>query len=138
MNGSLTVTADKVQLVTSGASAPSVAYWSGVKGATWASNDGTNGNFTTDAAGTNFVGAYPSAFTDVIFAASGNGAPANLANTLGQDFEVNSLAFTSGTAAAAISGGNQLTVNGGGVVLENGNGGATLAMNTLVLGTTQT
>ena len=48
VSGSLTVTADKIQLVTAGASAPGLAYWSGVKGSTWASNDGIGGNFTTN------------------------------------------------------------------------------------------
>lgn len=137
VHGSLTVTDTAVQLVTSGASAPGVAYWSGVKGTTWAANDGTNGNFTINANGTGFVGAYPASFTDVIFAASGNGAPANLTNSLGQDFAINSLTFASGTAAANISGGNQLTLDSG-IILESGNGGATLAMTTLALGGYQT
>lgn len=137
VQGSLTVTSTTVQLVTSGASAPSTAYWSGVKGTTWASNDGTNGNFTVNPNGTGFVGAYPSSFTDVIFAANGNGAPVNLTNTLGQNFGINSLTFAGGTAAANISGGHQLTLDGG-IILESGNGGATLAMTTLALGTFQT
>ena len=137
VQGSLTVTSTAVQLVTSGASAPSTAYWSGVKGTTWASNDGTNGNFTVNPNGTGFVGAYPSSFTDVIFAANGNGAPVNLTNTLGQNFGINSLTFAGGTAAANISGGHQLTLDGG-IILESGNGGATLAMTTLALGTFQT
>ena len=137
VHGSLNVTSTAVQLVTTGASSPSLAYWSGVKGTTWASNDGTNGNFTTNANGTGFVGAYPSSFSDVIFAANGNGAPANLANTLGQNFEVHSLTFANGTAATSISGNNQLTLYDGGITLESGNGGATLAMTTLALGSFQ-
>lgn len=137
VSGSLTVTATAVQLVTSGASSPGTAYWSGVKGTTWASNDGTNGNFTTNANGTGFVGAYPSAFTDVIFAANGNGAPANLSHTLGQNFEINGLTFAAGTAATSISGSNQLTVDAGGITLNDTNGGATLGMTTLALGAFQ-
>lgn len=137
VSGSLNVTEDKVQLVTTGAFAPSAAYWSGVKGSTWASNDGTSGNFTTNANGTDFVGAYPSSTTDVIFAANGNGAPTNLSNTLGQDFAINSLTFASGTAAVTISGANKLTLDGG-INIESGNGGATLAMTTLALGNYQT
>lgn len=138
VQGSLNVTDTAVQLVTSGASAPSTAYWSGVQGSAWTSNDGTNGNFTENDDGTGFVGAYPSDFTDVIFAANGNGAPANLTNTLGQDFAIYSLTFANGTAATDISGSNQLTIGAGGVTLESGNGGATLAMDTLVLDSYQT
>jgi autotransporter-associated beta strand protein len=137
VSGYLNVTADKVQLVTTGASAPSVAYWSGVKGTTWTSNDGTGGNFTTNANGTGFVGAYPSSFTDVIFAANGNGAPTNLSNTLGQNFEINSLTFAGSTAAVTISGANKLTLDSG-ITLESGNGGASLSMTTLALGNYQT
>jgi fibronectin-binding autotransporter adhesin len=138
VQGSLEVTATDIQLVTSGASAPGIAYWSGVEGSSWTSNDGTNGNFTENADGTGFVGAYPANFTDIIFAANGNGAPTNLTNTLGQDFSIYSLTFANGTAATHISGANQLSIDGGGITLEDGNGGATLAMNTLALANFQT
>jgi fibronectin-binding autotransporter adhesin len=137
VSGSLNVTDTAVQLVTSGASAPTTAYWSGVQGASWNSTSGANGNFTTNANGTGFVGAYPNELTDVIFAANGNGAPANLTNTLGQDFNVFSLTFAGGTGATQISGANQLGIDAGGINLQSGNGGATLAMSTLALASTQ-
>lgn len=133
VQGELIVTDTSVQLSTFGATAPSTAYWSGVKGTSWTSNDGTNGNFTENPTGTVFVGTYPTAFTDVVFAANGNGAPANLTNTLGQDFEIFSLKFASGTALSSISGSHKLTVSNGGITLEDGNGGATLGMNTLAM-----
>lgn len=138
VQGSLNVTDTTVQLVTAGAAAPLTAYWSGVKGTSWTDNDGANGNFTGNADGTGFVGAYPNDSTDVIFAANGNGAPANMSNTLGQDFAIYSLTFANGAAATQISGANQLTLGSGGITLENGNGGATLAMNTLDLAGFQT
>jgi autotransporter-associated beta strand protein len=136
VTGSLNVTATGVQLVTTGGASPTTAYWSGIRGSHWTDNDGTNGNFTTDQAGTTFVGAYPAPTTDIIFA--GNGAT-NLANTLGQDFEIKSLTFANGTAATAISGSNTLTIDGAsGITLQSGNGGATLGMTTLALGADQT
>ena len=58
---SLKVSSTAVQLTTTGASAPSTAYWSGTFGSQWNANNGTIGNFTTDSAGTNFVGALPAA-----------------------------------------------------------------------------
>lgn len=138
VSGSLTVTNDRIQLVTTGSTAPATAYWSGVKGSSWTSNDGTNGNFTTNANGTGFAGAYPASFSEVIFAANGNGAPANLTNSLGQNFNIYSLKFATGTGAVTISGSHQLTLNEGGISLESGNGGASLAMATLALATSQT
>jgi len=135
--GTLNVTANAIQLVTTGAGAPATAYWSGVQGASWTSTSGANGNFTTNANGTGFVGAYPNELTSVIFAANGNGAPANLNNTLGQDFGIFSLTFAGGTGATTISGANQLSIDSAGISLESGNGGATLAMGTLVLASSQ-
>src|SRR2546423_13931124 len=72
VSGLLSVTGTSVQVTTSGASAPATAYWSGIKGSTWIANDGANGNFTTDQAGTDFIHAYSAGNTDVFFA--GNGA----------------------------------------------------------------
>ena len=139
VTGSLKVEAAQVQLITSGASAPATAYWSGIRGPEWSANNGTFGNFTTDAAGTQFIQAYPSVTTDVIFAAAGNGAPANLgSNTLGLDFQIKSLSFASGTGAAVIAGNNTLNIAAGGITVAAGNGGATLAMSTLALGANQT
>ena len=137
VSGTLNVTDTAVQLVTSGSAAPTIAYWSGVQGTSWTSVSGASGNFTTNANGTGFVGAYPNNLTDVIFAANGNGAPANLTNTLGQDFGVFSLTFAAGTGPTHISGANQLDIDAGGITLQSGNGGATLAMDALALASSQ-
>ncbi|MGC3992464.1 MAG: autotransporter-associated beta strand repeat-containing protein [Chthoniobacteraceae bacterium] len=140
VSGTLNVTANSVQLVTTGATAPTTAYWSGVQGTQWNSLNGssTAANFTTDATGSNSVAALPAPTTDVIFAASGNGAPTNLTNTLGQDFEIKSLTFSSGLGAASITGSNSLTVDAGGITLQSTNGGVTLGMTTLALGADET
>ncbi len=70
VSASLLVTGTQVQLVTAGATAPNTAYWSGALGSQW--TDGlTYSNFTTDVAGTTFVGANPSTNTAVIFAGTG-------------------------------------------------------------------
>jgi autotransporter-associated beta strand protein len=135
VTGSLNVTSTAVQLAVSASAAPATAYWFGNKGTQWSDNDGSNGNFTTDKAGTTAVTALPASTTDVIFAATG---ATNLTNTLGQDFSVKSLTFDATTAAANVSGANILTVGTGGITLENGNGGATLGMTTLALGASQT
>ena len=133
--GLLNVTSTAVQIVTIGNTAPTTAYWSGALGSTWTANDGTDGNFTTDKAGTNFVAAYPSTSTDVIYASS---SASTLSTTLGQDFSIKSLTFDGTTAAANISGANTLTIGTGGITVQGGNGGATLGMTALALGASQT
>ncbi len=133
ITGELNVTDTAIELVTSGASVPFTAYWSGIHGSSWTSIDGPEGNFTENSNGTSFLGTYPSSTTDVIFAANGNGAPANLSNTLGKDFNIYSLTFADGTPAVTISGDSRLTLQGGGIAMEAGNNGATLTMSELEL-----
>jgi fibronectin-binding autotransporter adhesin len=140
VSGSLIVTNTAVQAEITIASAPATAYWSGVQGSHWTDTNAaiTQGNFTTDAGGTNFVTAYPASTTNVIFAASGNGAPANLTNTLGAAFDINSLSFTSTVGATNIGGTNTLQIEGGGINIQNGAGAITISTSSLVLGTSQT
>jgi autotransporter-associated beta strand protein len=126
---SLTVSSSAVQLTTTGASAPSTAFWSGTFGSQWNLNNGTIGNFTTDSAGTNFVNALPAATTNVIF--SGSNA-SNFTNTLGQAFTINSLTFTGSNGSNAVTiaaDGNTLTVGSGGVLVQSGAGPVTLGVN---------
>jgi autotransporter-associated beta strand protein len=131
---SLTVSSSAVQLTTTGAAAPSNAYWSGTFGSVWNLNNGTIGNFTTDSAGANFVTALPAAATNVIF--SGSNAT-NFTNTLGQNFTINSLTF-SGSAVTIAADGNTLTVGGGGVLVQSGAGPVTLGVNVAGSGTVTT
>jgi autotransporter-associated beta strand protein len=135
VTGTLTVTANAVQLVTTGAAAPASAYWSGSKGSSWTSNSAGQGNFTTTAAGGTFVASLPGSSTNVFFS---NNSASNLANTLGGNFSINSLTFRGTSAAANIGGANQLSLQSGGITVESGNGGATLGMATLALGEDQT
>jgi autotransporter-associated beta strand protein len=133
---SLTVSSTAVQLSTSGQAAPSTAYWTGTVGGNggtlasqWTGNNGTIGNFTTDSAGTMGVTALPAATTNVIFSAAGAG---NFTNTLGQNFSINSLAFTGSNGSNAVTiaaDGNLLTVGAGGVLVQSGAGPVTLAVN---------
>jgi len=134
VTGTLNVTANAVQLVTTGAAAPASAYWSGSKGSLWTSNGSGQGNFTTTAAGGTFVPSLPGSTTNIFFS---NNSASNLTNTLGGNFAVNSLTFRGTSAAATIGGANQLSIQSGGITLESGNGGATLGMTTLALGADQ-
>jgi len=139
VSGTLNVTSTSVYLSTSVTSAPATAYWSGVQGSTWSATDVTitNGNFTTDPGGLNFVHVYPASTTNVIFAANGNGAPTNLTNTLGQTFNISSLAFDTGVGATTIGGSQQLIIQSGGITVQNGAGPVTLNMASLVLDQSQ-
>jgi fibronectin-binding autotransporter adhesin len=140
VSGVLDVNSNSIQVVTSVSQAPSTAYWSGVNGNTWNATDSTGnyGNFTTDPAGTNFIQSYPSSNTNVIFSANGNGAPANLNNTLGANFDINSLTFLSNNPATTIGGSQTLTLESGGITVQSGAGAVTLGMASLVLDQSQT
>jgi len=109
VTGTLTVLSNMIQLVTTGATAPATAYWSGAKGSNWASNDGAGGNFTTTNGGSTFVAAYPSSATDVFFTNS-----ANVTNTLG-----------TGTTTTN-SDGNTLTIESGGLTVASGAGAVSI------------
>ena len=135
VNGTLNVTANAVQLVTTGAASPASAFWSGSKGSSWTSNSSGQGNFTTTAAGGTFIAALPGSTTNVFFS---NNSATNLTNTLGGNFTINGLTFRGTSAAASIGGANQLSLQSGGITVESGNGGATLGMTTLSLGDSQT
>lgn len=140
VTGSLNVTATTVQLITSGAAAPNTAYFSGAQGSAWNATSGSNGNFTTDQAGTSFLNTYPASNTNVIYVAD-NGT--NFASsTLGQSFDINSLTFRgtgpTATTAVNIGGSNALSIEGGGITLASGNAGVTLSMSNLNMGASQT
>lgn len=98
--------------MTAGAAAPATAYWRGIAGATWSGTNGGGGNFTTDAAGTTQVQAYPAGSTDVIFSASN---ATNLTNALGQSFAVKSATFSGANPVTINADGNTLTIGSGGL-----------------------
>ncbi|MES2924182.1 MAG: autotransporter-associated beta strand repeat-containing protein [Verrucomicrobiota bacterium] len=133
INGSLVVTSTGIDLVTTGAPPPAVAYWSGSSGSAWNSVLSGVPNFTVSATG-GPVASGPGATTDVFFSKT---SPTNLTHTLGASFDINSLTYRGVSAAVTTTGANQLTLEGGGITLESGNGGATLGMSTLVLGASQ-
>ncbi len=135
VSGVLDVTGTAVELITSGAAAPNTVYWSGAKGPLWTATNGATGNFTTNLADTQFVTTYPAANTTVIFTANG---ATNLSSSLGQTFDINGLTFLSTVGSVNIGGGNQLTLESGGISVPNGNGGVTLGMAALVLDSSQT
>jgi fibronectin-binding autotransporter adhesin len=134
VSGTLTVTGSAIQLVTTGATAPATAFWSGANGTSWSSNSGGNGNFTSDSAGTTFLQSLPGASTDVSF--YGTGAT-NLTNTLGTGLHIKSLTFlatipntATPTSPVTINGdGNTLTVDTGGLTVQNGAGAVTIGAN---------
>jgi autotransporter-associated beta strand protein len=126
VTGSLNVTGTAVQLVTSGAAAPGTAYWSGTAGAMWSGTNAGGGNFTTDAAGTTQVQAYPGSTTAVIFAASN---ATNFTETLGAGFDIGSLTFSGANAVTINSDGNTLTVESGGLTVQSGAGAVSIGAN---------
>jgi fibronectin-binding autotransporter adhesin len=128
VTGTLEVTANSIVLHTSGATAPGAAYWSGTKGGTWSDNSAGQGNFTTTAAGGTFINTSPSASTQVFFS---NNSPTNLANTLGGNFDILGLTYRGSSAAVTTSGSHLLSLQSGGITVDSGNGGATLAMSSL-------
>lgn len=135
VSGTLEVTATNILLHTSGATPPAAAYWSGTKGSNWSDNTAGQGNFTTTAAGSSFITTSPSASTQVFFS---NNAPANLAHTLGGNFDILGLTYRGSSAAVTTSGSHLLALQSGGITVESGNGGATLAMDSLQVAADQT
>lgn len=135
VTGSLEVTANGVNLVTTGATPPAAAYWSGSIGSAWNSTTGSNANFTTTAAGGSFLNVLPGANTQVFFS---NNSASNLTNTLGENFSILGLTYRGTSGAVSTSGANTLNIGTGGIIVESGNNGATLAVSSLTLGGDQT
>ena len=134
VTGSLEVTATGVSLVTTGATPPAVAYWSGATGTSWNSTSGSNANFTTNSAGSAFLNVLPGGNTHVYFA---NNSASNPTNTLGENFSVLGVTYLAGSAAVSTTGANTMNIGAGGITVENGNGGAELSPSNLTLGADQ-
>ncbi len=135
ISGTLEVTENSIVLHTSGAAAPGAAYWSGTKGSNWSDNAAGQGNFTTTATGGTFINTSPGASTQVFFS---NNSPTNLSHTLGGNFDILGLTYRGSSAAVSTSGSHLLSLQGGGITVESGNGGATLAMSSLQVAVDQT
>lgn len=131
VSGQLEVTATGVNLVTTGATPPAAAYWSGSIGSAWNSTSGSNANFTTTAAASSFLNVLPGGNTQVFFS---NNSATNLTNTLGENFSILGLTYRGTSGAVSTSGTSTLNIGTGGIEVENGNGGATLAVSNLTLG----
>ena len=91
-------------------------YWKGTTDGVW--SDAVN-NWTTDAGGSTPATLLPSSTNSVSFAAAG---ATTLSTTLGQDFSINGLNFTT-SGAVTIGGANTLTLGVGGLTL-GGSGGS--------------
>ena len=101
-----------------------VAYWTGNQGNVWSNTSGAATNWATDITGATDANAQPTAFTDVFFTAIG---ASNLTNSLGANYTINSLNFTSGAGAVTINAGNTLTINGGnGLTVASGSAAQTI------------
>jgi hypothetical protein len=110
---------------------PPSAYWRGAVDGTWTTDNFQTGvtNWTIDSAGATDTRIAPGALTDVFFTASG---AANLNTTLGGDFSIKGLTFTSSaTSSVTIGGGNTLTIGVDGLTVQAGS--AAHAINAAVL-----
>ena len=113
--------------------APATAYWTGDQSSTWSTYNAGNTNWATTSAGTTDTAAVPGSASNVYFTATG---ATNLTNTLGQDFSINSLNFTSGSGSVTIGGANTLTIGGGGI--DNASANAQTISSAIALGANQT
>ncbi len=110
------------------ATTPAVAYWNGAASSIWNTRSliGVT-NWRTDATGITDTHQIPGVTTDVFFSVT-SGAT-NLVNSLGADLSINSLTFTSNSAATPIGGANTLTVAGGGITVQVGSPSQTINAN---------
>jgi autotransporter-associated beta strand protein len=112
---------------------PPTAYWSGAQsgaaGLVWSTELGSPGSPDTNWSPTDGgpdLNVIPGAGTNVIFGATGNNA-GTLDTTLGADFTINSLTFTSArTNSVIIGGANSLTLGSGGITVQVGSGAHTI------------
>jgi len=130
--------------VTYTANPPATAYWSGAAGLVWATQPNTNWSATDGGADLHQIPG--GGVTNVLFGATGNSA-GTLSTTLGADFSINSLTFTSArTNPVIIGGANTLTLFSGGITVQSGSGAHTIdttgdssaATPGIVLGASQT
>jgi hypothetical protein len=115
---------------------PPTAYWHGTTDGVWTTDNLQTGatNWTIDAAGTTDTHIAPGASTDVFFVGSG---AMNLNTTLGADFSIKGLTFTSTAASPVTISGNRLTLGADGLAVQVGSA-ADMISSTVTLGGSQT
>jgi hypothetical protein len=116
---------------------PPTAYWRGTTGGVWTTDNFQTGvtNWTIDAAGTTDTHIAPAVSTDVFFVGAG---AANLNTTLGANFSIKGLTFTStATSPVTIGGNNTLTIGLDGLTVQAGTAAPTIAAG-VTLGASQT
>lgn len=115
---------------------PPTAYWHGTTNGVWTTDNFQTGvtNWTIDAAGTTDTRIAPGASTDVVFVASG---ATNLNTTLGADFSIKGLTFTSTATSPVTISGNTLTIGADGLTVQAGSAAHTIN-SAVTLGGSQT
>lgn len=102
------ISGPKYVLTVAGAATPADAYWLGDVGSVWnTAGAAQNSNWAKTASGTEDTNQIPGPTTDVYFQASG---ATNTSTTLGADFAIDSLTFSSGVST--IGGANLLSLVG--------------------------
>jgi hypothetical protein len=116
---------------------PAVAFWQGNLDESWSTMRPTAAtNWKTDASGASETLGLPGPSTDVFFTTSDHGS--NLSTTLGANYSIKGLTFTSNsTSPVSIGGANTLTLGAGGLNSQSGAAAATINC-PVVLGTSQT
>jgi hypothetical protein len=106
---------------------PSTVYWNGGNGASWNTLSGSSyaTNWSTTSTGFTDAHALPGANSDVYF----NGGGSNLSTTLGANFSINELTFTSAQTSPVSISGNTLTLGAGGLTVHSGAAAATINSN---------
>ncbi len=107
------------------------AYFKGTNGSAW-NTTSPGSNWTLAASSSTPSSLLPDSFSDVFMPANG---ATNLHTTLGQNFSIRSLNFTSGTSSISIGGSNSLTLANG-ITEVAGSAAKTISAN-LVLGGSQ-
>jgi hypothetical protein len=116
---------------------PAVAYWQGNLDGSWSTLRPTAAtNWKTDASGASETLGLPGSITDVFFTTSDHGS--NLNTTLGANYSIKGLTFTSdSTNPVSIGGANTLTLGAGGLTAQSGAAAATISC-PVALGASQT
>jgi len=111
------------------AASPMTAWWSGAAGLVWSTQLGSPGSPTTNWSATDGgadLHEIPGGgVTNVIFGATGNSA-GTLSTTLGADFSINSLTFTSARTNSVIIGGASSLTLFSGITVQPGSGAHTI------------
>lgn len=130
-------TATAYEVAVAGAATPAAAYWAGSVSGIWSdASVAPTSNWRTDAGGATDTNQLPGSTSDVYFATN---TAANLTNTLGSNFSVQSINVTSATVGAVtIGGANAISLGAGGLSKAAGSGALTLNNDSLAVVAAQT